>query len=234
MCAKINDTSEKVVGGGKYMQAIVSIDGEKINIRTHIFTHVKLAGFTGGVLATFSDINGSLLYVTPLLQYGVDGQLIPFKESDRWITDSFDVDSQIEQSTDRIDVWMGMTPKNRLADSEFGRWIGEKIDEFATWLAKKFEEWVKDNMNLDPDVGHDDGARGDDFEDWGDDDVEMNLIQTIASGLFSTPNIFPGNPVAEGQWGSILAGHTLIPMTDGRVLDWVPANGSWRLWNYNA
>jgi hypothetical protein len=26
----------------------------------------------------------------------------------------------------------------------------------------------------------------------------------------------------------------LIPMHDGRVLDWVAGDGSWRLWNYAA
>jgi hypothetical protein len=31
-----------------------------------------------------------------------------------------------------------------------------------------------------------------------------------------------------------VSGHDLIRMTDGRVLDWVPADGTWRLWNYDA
>jgi hypothetical protein len=49
----------------------------------------------------------------------------------------------------------------------------------------------------------------------------------------NTANIFPGSPVAQGRWATIQAGHTLIPMHDGRVLDWVAADGSWRLWSYD-
>ena len=49
----------------------------------------------------------------------------------------------------------------------------------------------------------------------------------------NTDDIFPGKAVAQGQWSSIRQGHALIPMQDGRVLDWVPADGTWRLWNYN-
>ena len=50
----------------------------------------------------------------------------------------------------------------------------------------------------------------------------------------SSSDIFPGRPVAQGQWSSIRQGHALIPMKDGRVLDWVPSEGSWRLWNYDS
>ena len=35
-----------------------------------------------------------------------------------------------------------------------------------------------------------------------------------------------------GQWISIDDDHTLVPMHDGRVLDW-KGDGSWRLWNYD-
>jgi hypothetical protein len=49
----------------------------------------------------------------------------------------------------------------------------------------------------------------------------------------NTPDCLPGNPVGQGQWGSILNGHVLVSMADGKVLDWVPADGSWRLWNYD-
>jgi hypothetical protein len=42
------------------------------------------------------------------------------------------------------------------------------------------------------------------------------------------------NPeVAHGQWASIRGGHWLVPMSDGKVLDWVYGDGSWRLWNYD-
>ena len=46
-------------------------------------------------------------------------------------------------------------------------------------------------------------------------------------------DVLPGAPVAHGQWSSIRTGHKLIPLSDWRVLDWVPATGTWRLWNYN-
>jgi len=40
--------------------------------------------------------------------------------------------------------------------------------------------------------------------------------------------------VASGTWKTIVSGHTLVRMPDGRVLDWVPGDGTWRLWNYDA
>ena len=46
-------------------------------------------------------------------------------------------------------------------------------------------------------------------------------------------DIFPGDPCAQGRWASIQSGHTLIKMHDGRVLDWVVSDGTWRLWNYD-
>ena len=49
----------------------------------------------------------------------------------------------------------------------------------------------------------------------------------------STRDCLPGDPVAQGQWQTIRTGHTLVPMHDGLVLDWVPFDGSWRLWNYD-
>jgi len=48
-----------------------------------------------------------------------------------------------------------------------------------------------------------------------------------------TGDVLPDPPVAYGQWRTLRSGHTLIPMRDGRVLDWVAADGSWRLWNYD-
>ena len=50
----------------------------------------------------------------------------------------------------------------------------------------------------------------------------------------SVHDVLPGDPVASGAWGTIVDGHDLIRMPDGRVLDWVPADGTWRLWNYDA
>jgi hypothetical protein len=55
--------------------------------------------------------------------------------------------------------------------------------------------------------------------------------------LFS-PNVLP-TIAAEGEWGSKLSfdvvktpRHELVAMPDGRVLDWVTKDGSYRLWNY--
>ena len=50
----------------------------------------------------------------------------------------------------------------------------------------------------------------------------------------SVHDVLPGAPIASGAWSTIVSGHDLIPMPDGRVLDWVPADGTWRLWNYDA
>ncbi len=41
------------------------------------------------------------------------------------------------------------------------------------------------------------------------------------------------HPVVSGNWPNIVTGHQLIPMADGKVLDWVVATGDWRLWNYD-
>jgi hypothetical protein len=48
----------------------------------------------------------------------------------------------------------------------------------------------------------------------------------------NTADVLPTR-VAHGQWGTIGAGHSLILMTDGNVLDWVAGDGSWRLWSYD-
>ena len=42
----------------------------------------------------------------------------------------------------------------------------------------------------------------------------------------------PGNPHSHGNWSSVRDGHVLVPMQDGKVIDWVPGDGTWRLWNY--
>ena len=48
-----------------------------------------------------------------------------------------------------------------------------------------------------------------------------------------TLDCLPGNPTNQGQWPSMVTGHSLTPMQDGKLLDWVPGDGSWRLWNYD-
>ena len=42
--------------------------------------------------------------------------------------------------------------------------------------------------------------------------------------------LFSGAPLVQSQFSSITAGHRLLWMRGGMVLDWVPANGTWRLW----
>lgn len=43
----------------------------------------------------------------------------------------------------------------------------------------------------------------------------------------------PGAPVSEGTWKTIRTGHRLIPLGGNRVLDWEPATGHLRIWNYD-
>ena len=67
------------------------------------------------------------------------------------------------------------------------------------------------------------------------DSVAEQIIAAVYPSSVEVPiqqDVLPGAPVAQGQWGSIRSGHVLTTMPDGRVLDWVPADGSWRLWNY--
>lgn len=40
-------------------------------------------------------------------------------------------------------------------------------------------------------------------------------------------------PVQHGQWDTIDDDHCLLAMQDGKVLDWKPDDGTWRLWNYD-
>jgi hypothetical protein len=67
--------------------------------------------------------------------------------------------------------------------------------------------------------------------DWVPGDGSWRLWQYDAA---SVHDVLPGNPLASGDWQTIRSGHQLIPMADKHVLDWVPADGTWRLWNYDA
>ena len=49
----------------------------------------------------------------------------------------------------------------------------------------------------------------------------------------NTKDCLPANAVSTGKWESVRDGHVLVPMKDGKVIDWVPDNGTWRLWNYD-
>jgi hypothetical protein len=69
--------------------------------------------------------------------------------------------------------------------------------------------------------------------DWSPDDgtwrlwkCDLTHIGNIFPGYY-----YPGLLLNHGRWDDIRAGH-LLQMQDGRVLDWVAADGTWRLWNY--
>ena len=57
-----------------------------------------------------------MLYQTPTESYGVDGELIPFKDSDRWDEKVYHVDPSIYNNTYRIDVLVFHNPHNRLME----------------------------------------------------------------------------------------------------------------------
>ena len=44
---------------------------------------------------------------------------------------------------------------------------------------------------------------------------------------------FPGSPVTQGTWASVHVGHELISLEGGRVLDWEPQSGHYRVWGFN-
>ena len=48
----------------------------------------------------------------------------------------------------------------------------------------------------------------------------------------ATSDPFPGSAVVQGKWGSINSGHELIYLEQGRLLDWEPASGRYRVWKY--
>ena len=43
----------------------------------------------------------------------------------------------------------------------------------------------------------------------------------------------PGGPLAEGTWGSIRTGHQLVYLFEDRLLDWEPASGNFRIWQFD-
>ncbi len=44
---------------------------------------------------------------------------------------------------------------------------------------------------------------------------------------------FPNPAVCEGEWKTIVSGHTLLDLSNDRVLDWVPSSGKYRIWHYD-
>ena len=70
-------------------------------------------------------------------------------------------------------------------------------------------------------------------------DVENQIGLPVAPGDTMTcvvtraPECLSADLVQHGQWSGIDDDHQLIPMKDGRILDWKPDDGTWRLWNYD-
>ena len=71
-------------------------------------------------------------------------------------------------------------------------------------------------------------------------DSEQQIGLPVATGdtmsclISRDQECLSGDTVQHGQWSSIDDDHRLIPMKDGRILDWKPDDGTWRLWNYDA
>jgi hypothetical protein len=136
------DTGDQVVGGGKYMRGIVSVDETRIRVRAHIFTHVKLAGFTGGWVAVASDTDGRIVWKSEAKRAGVDGTAMFWKTSDRWVEHTYSVDPQTTAQIDRIDVLLGLSPVNRLGDIvneglKYGGIVWDAIKQVLDWLGKE-------------------------------------------------------------------------------------------------
>ena len=75
------------------------------------------------------------------------------------------------------------------------------------------------------------------FEWFPDDENDIDL--PVAAGdlmscvVTADHDCLPRSAVQHGQWKTIDDGHQLIPMHDGKVLDWKPDDGTWRLWHYD-
>src|SRR5262245_32768817 len=90
LAIKSSDTGEVSIGGPRYMRAIANLaDTGALEITTNTYSHLALAGFTGGVLVTLADASGTVLYISPLAQYGVDGTWVIWSQSNRWDLESY-------------------------------------------------------------------------------------------------------------------------------------------------
>jgi len=102
-----------------YMSGSASIDvSGQVRTTTHLERHIALSGFTGGMVACFSNSGGQALFTTPILQYGVDGFAVPAflgaTPSPRDASASFQVDPSIYAQTDTITIFLFHAGKNRL------------------------------------------------------------------------------------------------------------------------
>lgn len=145
------DSGDRVVGAGKYMRGIAMLDKDgTVKVRVHTFNHVKFKGFTGGAVVVLSGADAGILWTSDARSFGVDGQMIPFKISDRW-DDLFvgRIDPQTVARVDRVDVLLGLKGRNRLGDIarevlRVGKICWKAYQEFIEWLEKQREVPLED------------------------------------------------------------------------------------------
>ena len=135
--------------------------------------------------------------------------------------------------------WSSIDGGHRLIPMHDGKVLDWKPDD-GTWLLWNYDPTSKDCLPGGPVSqgrwesirdGHclvpmHDGK----VLDWVPDDGTWRLWNYDPA---NKTDCLPGTPVSHGQWESVRDGHVLVPMKDGKVLDWVPDNGTWRLWNYD-
>jgi hypothetical protein len=102
-----------------YMSGSASVDPSgSVLVTTHLESHIALSGFTGGMVASFMNTSGQALFVTPILQYGVDGYSVPSwlggTPSPRDASASFQVNADVYTQTDKIEIFLFHAGKNRL------------------------------------------------------------------------------------------------------------------------
>jgi hypothetical protein len=196
------DTGDIVVGDGKYMRSIATLDGNTITLQTHTFCHIKFAGFTGGVFVQCVDVNGQIIYQSGVVTYGVDGEDIPWKTSDRWDTQHFTVDASISQRTDAISIFQNHDPQNRLlADLAEIEYLGKLVVDFVDWLIKTF------GPVFQTDSGQPWPSNPDDY-----------IFQSTASSLLAA---LPAPALV-----SPAAGEQLYGLTPSVTFGWEPVDGA--------
>ena len=135
--------------------------------------------------------------------------------------------------------WSSIDGNHRLIPMHDGKVLDWKPDD-GTWLLWNYDPTSKDCLPGGPVSqgrwesirdGHclvpmHDGK----VLDWVPDDGTWRLWNYDPTNM---TDCLPGTPVSHGQWESVRDGHVLVPMKDGKVIDWVPDNGTWRLWNYD-
>ena len=131
-----------------------------------------------------------------------------------------------------------------------GQWKVPHIQPFASGDDRHASVWVgidgdRSNSNDVLQAGtHAVMSAGDDRPDvwtwvewFPDDENEIDLAVAIGDLMTcvvtADQDCLPANAVAVGHWKTIDDDHQLIPMHDGKILDWKPDDGTWRLWHYD-